>query len=190
MLGRWIRSRRGGVWRSGLTQGSACRPNAESDRSTPMQSDGLFRVGGFERRGRPESEPFGGANRVLKGGADRPRLGLVTSCGNLVWRSPTEPWIMFTGVSGLCCDLAGQVSDSSSSLDRRICGSQWWRDMRKNLANSVLHYGTTSNHLTITSQEQAGDRRRRAFEPQLASPPVACLLLGCAIVTHRFCHTA
>jgi len=42
------------------------------------------------------------------------------------------------------------------------------------------------------SQRQAGERRR-AFEPQLASPPVAMrnglarLLLGCATLTHEFC---
>ncbi len=44
-------------------------------------------------------------------------------------------------------------------------------------------------------QQQAGERRRRASSLQLASPPVAtrnglaCLLLKCAILPHKFCHT-
>ena len=45
-------------------------------------------------------------------------------------------------------------------------------------------------------QQQAGERRGRAFEPQLAAPPVAtrnglaCLLLESAILTHKFCYRA
>ena len=45
-------------------------------------------------------------------------------------------------------------------------------------------------------QQQAGERRRRASSLKLASPPVAtrnglaCLLLKCAILPHRFCNTA
>ena len=45
-------------------------------------------------------------------------------------------------------------------------------------------------------QQQAGERRRRASSLQLASPPVATrngldrLLLGSAILTRKFCHTA
>jgi hypothetical protein len=50
--------------------------------------------------------------------------------------------------------------------------------------------------VVTTCQGQAGERRQRASSLQLALPPVAtrnglaCLPLGCAILTHKFCYRA
>src|SRR5271157_4077589 len=68
--------------------------------------------------------------------------------------------------------------------------------MRKYLVLNDIRQNESFIQLTPTSQGQAGERRRRLPSPssrRRRSPPrngLACLPLGCAILTHRFCHRA
>ena len=76
----------------------------------------------------------------------------------------------------------------------RICGSRGAIDPRKCRNGRGLHIESPFKHVILTSRSQAAERRRRAFELYLASPPVAtrnglgCLAPGCAILTHKLCY--